>query len=69
MFCQHWTIFSTLSRFPRDAAARVGAGRSLVCAASQQEAGLDGAEVKEGEVSAFAIAERRRMIEDVIFLY
>ena len=34
MFCQHWTIFSTLSRFPRDASARVGAGRSLVSAAS-----------------------------------
>ena len=35
MFCQHWTIFSTLSRFPRDASARVGTGWSLVCAASQ----------------------------------
>ena len=34
MFCQHWTIFSTLSRFPRDAGARVGTGWSLVSAAS-----------------------------------
>ena len=37
---------------PGDAAARVGALWSPVSAASQQEAGLHWAEVKEGEISA-----------------
>ena len=57
MFRQHGTVFPTLSRCPGDAALLLRAPGTLVRAASQEEAGVDGAEVKVGEVCALSVSE------------
>ena len=57
MLRQHGTVFPTLSRCPGDAALLLGAPGPLVRAASQEEAGVDGAEVKVGEVCALSVSE------------
>ena len=57
MFRQHGTVFPALHRSPGDAALLLGAPGTLVRAASQEEAGVDGAEVKVGEVCALSVSE------------
>ena len=57
MFRQHGAVFPTLSRCPGDAALLLDALWPLVGAASQEEAGVDGAEVKVGEVCALSVSE------------
>ena len=68
MLRQHRTVFPTLSPCPGDAALLLGAPGPLVCAASQEEAGVDGAEVKVGEVCALSVSEAEN-IHDILYLY
>ena len=62
------TILATSGGSPRHTGSRNSALGSLVRAASQEETGVDGAEVKVGEVCALSVSEAEN-IHNILYLY